>query len=205
MVALPVTPNNCNVILQKLRSHDPKDYVFDATLKTFIMKAETYCCENGPRSGTIFIDDLEGATIWHLFQPSISSIRKGMKFLQEASPLDVKAIHIMNTVPFVNMIINMVKPFLRSELMNKIHFHPSNMDYEKFYADCIPKSHLPSDYGGDLESIEILHNRQRKTFMEMRDYFMLEEKQKNLEFDEHADCYDEKRKEKLKIKLKENF
>lgn len=186
-VALPVTPDNCNLIVQRLRSTNPKDYMFEDAVKTYIMKAEEYSYNNGPRSGTIFLNDLRGATIWHLFRVSLSSISKGMKFLQEASPLNVKAIHIMNTVPFVNAIINMVKPFVWSEVMNKVHFHSSNIDFEQFYKEHIPKSNLPSDYGGDLESIEELHNKQREDFFKMRDYFLAEEKQKDFEYDEYVD------------------
>jgi hypothetical protein len=58
------------------------------------------------------------------------------------------------------------------------------MDYEKFYRDFIPKSCLPSDYGGDLESIEILHNKNRENLHQMREYFLLEERLMNFEFDE---------------------
>lgn len=79
-------------------------------------------------------------------------------------------------------------------MFNKIHFHPSNMDYEKFYKEWIPKSCLPSDYGGDLDSIENLHNQQRETFLLMRDYFLMEEGQMNFEYDECADDYESKRK-----------
>lgn len=61
------------------------------------------------------------------------------------------------------------------------------MDYEKFYEECIPKSHLPSDFGGDLESVEELHEKHRKGLLELRDYFLMEEKQQNCEFDDHAD------------------
>lgn len=193
-VTLPITPDNCNLILHKLRSLNPKDYMFDGAVKTFIMKSEVCAYNNGPRSGTIFIDDLEGASIWHLFRPSIGSVRKGLRFLQDGSPLNVKAIHVLNTVPFLDKIIAIVKPFLRSEMFNKIHFHPSNMDYEKFYQEWIPKSCLPSDYGGDLESIENLHNQQRETFLLMRDYFLMEEGQMNFEYDKCADDYESKRK-----------
>ena len=197
-VSLPITPNNQNLLLHKLISSDPTDYVFDDSIKTFVMKAEIYAYKNGPRSGTVFIDDLQGATIWHLFRPSLTSIRKGLRFLQEASPFDVKAIHILNTTSFLNKIISLVKPYLRSETLKKIHFHPSNMDYGKFYTEYIPKSCLPSDYGGDLESIEVLHKRQIEEFMQMRDYFLMEEQQKNHEFDLYADEYDENRKRKNK-------
>lgn len=57
------------------------------------------------------------------------------------------------------------------------------MDYKKFYNECLPKSCLPSDYGGDLESIEVLHNEHRESLNKMRDFFLLEEKMFKFEFE----------------------
>lgn len=61
-----------------------------------------------------------------------------------------------------------------------------------------------ADYGGDLPSIEELHKKQRETFEAMRDYFLMEEMQKNREFDEFAEEYEGRRKmqnaEKLRLK-----
>jgi len=194
-VSLPMT-DDCYVILHKLRSYEPKDYWFDPGVKTFIMKTEALAFHEGPRkgSGIIFVDDLEGASLWHLFRPSINSIRRGLKFLQEGSPFDVKAVHVLNTPTFLDKILAIVKPFLRTELRNKIYFHSSSKDLESFYKEHIPKSNLPSDYGGDLGSIEELHTKQRKAFMEMRGYFLTEEKQKNFEYDRFAAEWNECRK-----------
>lgn len=63
------------------------------------------------------------------------------------------------------------------------------MDYEKFYKECIPKSHLPSDFGGDLESVEVLHKQHREMLMELRDYFISEEQQTNMTFEETYEEY----------------
>lgn len=38
-LTLPVTPDNCNVVFHRLKSYDPKKYVFDASIKTFIITA----------------------------------------------------------------------------------------------------------------------------------------------------------------------
>lgn len=59
------------------------------------------------------------------------------------------------------------------------------MDYEKFYNECIPKSCLPSDYGGDLESVEELHNKNRKTLTSMRDYFLMDDRMMNFELEQY--------------------
>lgn len=57
------------------------------------------------------------------------------------------------------------------------------MDYEQFYQDCIPKSSLPSDFGGDLESVATLHEKHCGELMRLRNYFVAEEQQVALKFD----------------------
>ena len=76
----------------------------------------------------------------------------------------------------------MIRPFTSTGFLSKIHWHASEMDYQKFYEEHIPKSCLPSDYGGDLESVEILHKKNKKILMDMEEYFYLEELQMNFEF-----------------------
>lgn len=84
-----------------------------------------------------------------------------------------------------------MKPFVKSELFNKVQFHSKNLDYERFYKECVPKSHLPSDLGGDLESVEILHNRHREILMKLREFFLMEEQQWNFEFDQYVEEFGE--------------
>ena len=102
---LPVTPDNYNLIFYRLSSFEPKHYVFDEAVKAFITSCEAYSYRNGPRSGTVFVFDLRGATVAHMFRPGLASMRKGMKFLQEGCPLNIKAIHVLNTVPFFDIIM----------------------------------------------------------------------------------------------------
>ena len=64
-----------------------------------------------------------------------------------------------------------------------MHMHSSSMDYEKFYKDYIPKSCLPSDFGGDLESVEVLHQKHCKEFQRLQPYFKWEEEQASLNLD----------------------
>lgn len=78
-----------------------------------------------------------------------------------------------------------MKPFIKSDILNRVYFHPTDLDYQKFYDECIPKSCLPSDYGGDLESIEELHDRHKKSMMKLRDYFLIGDKILNFELEEY--------------------
>jgi hypothetical protein len=60
--------------------------------------------------------------------------------------------------------------------LERTHFYSSDINWEKFYEDCIPKSHLPSNYGGDLESVEVLHEKTCQKIIELAEYFECDEK-----------------------------
>jgi hypothetical protein len=104
-VALPVTPDNNMLIFHSLRNTDPSSYDFDSAAKTYIMTSEAYTFEHGPRSGVIYLFDLKGLSYRFLFKPSVSSMRKGLRFLEEGIPFEIKQVHVFNTVRFFNLIV----------------------------------------------------------------------------------------------------
>jgi len=54
---------------------------------------------------------------------------------------------------------------------------------EKFYKEHVPKSSLPSDFGGDLPSAKELHEKHCKELIRLRSFFLAEEKQTALLLD----------------------
>lgn len=105
-VILPSTPDNCTLILYRLSSYEPSDYDFDHAAKTYIMTFETAIFNNGPQNGMVGIIDMKGSRFGHLFRPRISSVRKGLRLLQEGCPIELKRVHVLNTFPFVNAIMS---------------------------------------------------------------------------------------------------
>lgn len=81
----------------------------------------------------------------------------------------------------------MIKPFLKKEFYERIHLHKAGSDLKEFFEKFVPRTHMPSDYGGDLESSEVLHEKNRQILNEMRDYFIMEEQQMNLQLEDHVD------------------
>lgn len=66
-----------------------------------------------------------------------------------------------------------------------MNLHYSDIDWEGFYANHIPRSCLPSDYGGDLESIEVLSKRNLEKLKDLQDYYEIDEE------DTYADIEDD--------------
>lgn len=74
---------------------------------------------------------------------------------------------------------------------------------EKFYKECIPRSSLPKDFGGDLESVEVLHKKHCEELVRLKKMFLAEEQQAYglLDSCDKANLIEEEiRKNKTKLK-----
>lgn len=95
------------------------------------------------------------------------------------------------------MVLTLIRPFMKSEIIQKvsrqvfrsedvslkfmfqIHLHHGT-NYDELHKNVVPRSCLPSDFGGDLKSAEELHKEHVKEFIRLRNYFIHDEKEANL-------------------------
>lgn len=61
-------------------------------------------------------------------------------------------------------------------------FSPS-YDMNDFYKNVIPKESLPTDFGGDLPSVNELNEKNKEEYYKMKDYFRAEEGQRGIHWD----------------------
>lgn len=77
----------------------------------------------------------------HLLRNNIKSMKKFFSFMQDASPLKIHDIHIFNTVPFFHLVMALIRPFLKTEIANKVkqkRLSPSMSDASRvIYSRCI--------------------------------------------------------------------
>lgn len=144
----------------------------DMTISLSLIKEPLY-------EGQIYIIDPTGGTFGHLLKFSLSAVRKYFFFVQEALPVRIKGIHIINTFALVDKVLAMLKPFINSELLNMIRSH-SKM--ETVY-EVIPKEMLPDEYGGNAGSLLELQKKTLREF-ESNETFFLEEDANLVKFDE---------------------
>lgn len=121
---------------------------FTAGIKVFFMVADCrFATETDGRlsDGEIPIFDMAGYTLRHLTKTVLSSLRVYMKFVQEAHPVRLKEVHVLNCPTYLDKVLTVVKPFIKSEVFKLIHFHLPNADtpYKHF-----PRAMLPEEYGG---------------------------------------------------------
>ncbi|KAH8414701.1 hypothetical protein KR215_000835, partial [Drosophila sulfurigaster] len=175
VVLLPgVTPERHKLLFFRMVDYDPRSRNTEQEAKVFFMVSDTRFTEPDIpldidtnldadevqrmsdqadadiADGDIHIVDINGYTMRHLAYVSIFVLRVQMKFLQEAYPSRLKAVHIINCPSFLDRMMAMMKPFIREEILQLMHYHTEGLDslYEK-----IPRDMLPNEYGGKAGSM----------------------------------------------------
>jgi len=121
-------------------------------------------------TGHVVLQDFKGITLNHALQLTPSSAKKMIMCLQDASPTRPKGFHYVNTNSFFEMLFNLVKSFLSEKLNNRITVHSEN--YADNLRNVIPSSILPSEYGGEGNSIEKLIDEWKKKVESYHDWFL---------------------------------
>lgn len=155
MPPLPgLTPNGRRVSILRGEDKNVPTPSVSETMKLLLMLGDIRLFEEHVGvAGDIFIFDAAFATPSHFAKFTPSLVKKFLICAQEAYPVKLKEIHVINISPLVDTIHNFVKPFLKEKIRQRIHMHSS---YETLYK-FVPKQMLPSEYGGDQPSIKVIN------------------------------------------------
>jgi hypothetical protein len=78
-------------------------------------------CKQGPTSGgLIIIFDMKNVGYRHLLQTSVGTLKAFFNYLQNALPAKLEAIHILNCTSIFDLVLAMIKPFLKSDIIQKV-------------------------------------------------------------------------------------
>ncbi|KAM7347102.1 alpha-tocopherol transfer protein [Cochliomyia hominivorax] len=171
LIPLPgKTPDNYKLLIYRLIDHDADKFNFTDSIKVFFMMADCrFAIDDEDVDGEIPIFDMSGYSLRHLTKTVLSSLRIYMKFVQEAHPVRIKQIHVLNSPSYLDKVLTVIKPFIKSEVFKLIRFHVPNSDtpYEYFPLDM-----LPNEYGGKAGSLKDLKTFWLDKLQEKRDYLM---------------------------------
>ncbi|KAL0121349.1 hypothetical protein PUN28_006700 [Cardiocondyla obscurior] len=103
-------------------------------------------------AGAVVIFDMDGLTLQQTWQFTPPFAKRIVDLLQEAMPVRIKNLHIVNQPYVFNMVFALFKPFLKEKLRNRIIFHGTDRKSLQQYIS--PKC-LPAQYGGTLELQQI--------------------------------------------------
>lgn len=157
MPPLPgLTPSGRRVVM--LRSADKEvipHNVSDAMKITMMIGDIRLFEEKTGVAGDVYILDAAVATPAHFAKFTPTLVKKFLICVQEAYPVKLKEVHVVNVSPIVDTIVNFVKPFLKEKIRQRIHIHSS---LEALY-EFVPKAMLPAEYGGDAGPIKDMNGK----------------------------------------------
>lgn len=164
LVACPErTKEGYGVLLYRLTDFEPSHVDFLQGIKTFFAFNDVRLSEDGVIPGYVVVFDMRGITISHLGIVTLSGIRKFMHYIQECHPCRLKAIHVINTVKWFDKVLTLIKPFVKSELLQMISMHGE--DLSTMYKT-VPQHLLPTDYGGKAPPCKELHDAHVKLMVD---------------------------------------
>jgi len=100
--------------------------------------------------GVVVIMDFDGLGLSQVRALSPSFSKRLLTFIQDAMPIRMKAVHIINQPYVFNMVWKLFKPFIREKLGSRMFLH--GKDRESLHKHMDPE-YLPQNYGGRLPAI----------------------------------------------------
>lgn len=166
------TADGCQVYVNRLCDTDPDKFDFMAYSKMFFNISDVRMkTEDKIPTGDIPIFDMSGFTLKHMMKLmlSLALLKKYMRITQEAHPVYLKEIHVINTIPLLEKMLTFLRPIMKDEIKNMLHFHATNTNtIEKF----IGKDVLPVEYGGTGASLKDIKSYWRQKITENREWLL---------------------------------
>ncbi|XP_061719876.1 alpha-tocopherol transfer protein-like [Cydia pomonella] len=164
------TKENHRIFIYRLNNPDLDLFNFVDAVKTFFMLADTRLTEDDDiPSGEIPIFDAANVSLKFIGKVNLSVLRKYMMYTQEAMPIRLKQVHVINAPSYINKIHAICKPFLKAEVAKLIKFHEPKS--ETLYKD-VPQELLPEEFGGNAGTIEQIKRHWIKKIEAKRDWFL---------------------------------
>uniref|UniRef100_A0A8D9DT70 Alpha-tocopherol transfer protein-like n=1 Tax=Cacopsylla melanoneura TaxID=428564 RepID=A0A8D9DT70_9HEMI len=162
------------VLLMRLINTSPSAYSFNDALKLYTMYSDVMFQSSGSCPGDLIVYDMAGTSFGHLPKLNVSGFRNMLQYLQEGLPVRLKGIHMINAIPFVDIVINMMTPFMKKELLDMFQVSTSCEVLNKL----LPSRMIPKEYGGDGKSLPELHEQTTCLVESYRDFFIQDDERR---------------------------
>ncbi|KYM77580.1 Alpha-tocopherol transfer protein-like protein, partial [Atta colombica] len=168
------TEEGYKIVYTRLIDYEPSRFIYNDVMKYFSMVIDLWLYTEGTAKGHVIVIDMTGVTFAHAGHLSPVGIKKYLYYLQEAIPIRLKGLHFINTNAVMDIILSMMKPFMKKELMDVLHIHtnPKNT-LGKF----IPLEAFPCDVGleGKARPWNEQQEKQLKRLEHHREWFLQDE------------------------------
>ncbi|XP_014485794.1 PREDICTED: alpha-tocopherol transfer protein-like isoform X2 [Dinoponera quadriceps] len=166
------TKEGYSIIFSRLIDVDPTHFFYNESANANFMSYEEYLWTHGSTLGQIFVSDVTGFAMGHMGRMNLVTMKKILYYVQNAMPMRLKGVHMINMSPMVEKMYNMMKPLIKDELINLIHFHTSLQSASEYF----PIEALPNELGGKAGTLEELKNAKLKKIENFQEWFLQDEK-----------------------------
>lgn len=123
MISMPnKTKEGYEILIYRLIDTDPSKIIFADALKGFCMFNDIRLSEDLLAEGYVVVFDMKGVRLSHVARVQLGPLKSFMAYIQDAHPARLKKIYICHAASFVNQLMALVKPLIKSELMSLLHF-----------------------------------------------------------------------------------
>lgn len=150
-----LTPEGYRVIYYRLWDTNPAKIHFGNAIKAFCMFNDVRLSEDVIVDGYVVVFDMKGLKLGHLAKVQLGPLKTFMAYIQDAHPVRLKKIYIVHANSFINHVMSLLKPLIKTELMSLLQFVTEGP------SAVLPVDVLPEDYGGPMPSFTSLHTEQR--------------------------------------------
>jgi hypothetical protein len=172
IVWLPrLTEKGERICILSLAEVDPDVLDVGATLKVFWMIYDLLLTCQFPVSSIIMIFDCNQATAKHIGKLFNTSFKHSFSLLRDAYAIRISQLHVLNCPPMVEKLISVVRPLMHEKVKKRFAIH---RDTDWLVKNLHAKV-LPSDYGGNLESVRDYMGMWKEIMMENSDWFRAQE------------------------------
>lgn len=163
------------VVLIRAAAHNPKKHLQSDVLKVGKMTLELALEEDETISvfGVAAVFDLSGVTLGHAMQLPPHIVKKAVHAWQDCYPVRTKSLDFVNAPPYVNVVLNIFRRFMKEKLRQRVHVH--GRDLASLHTIVAPEL-LPREYGGTNGTLQGLIDYWQHHVMEKREWFLQDEK-----------------------------
>ncbi|KAF5286591.1 hypothetical protein FQA39_LY16274 [Lamprigera yunnana] len=166
-----VTPEGYKVFYQRVIG-DTDKYNFLDHIKYVDAAMKLDLLHNGTVDGVVVVVDFKGFTLGHVARIPLMALKNFIIYLQIGLPIRLTSIHFLNGGSVVEKIFALIRPMIKQEFVNLMHVHGSNL--EDFYK-YVPLKCLPKDYGGYVDSVADLQEKQKHIIFDYIDHLKEED------------------------------